>query len=155
MLNFYKAYRHWFAPKWPVQHAGRRDSGAARHHLRQYRNYANRRKLQHHSFALHGITTAFPRVGKSHVAMRLVEALGAIRLRSDVERKRLFGEQTVAMSTGGIYSRRRQHQDYSRLHEIAEVILHAGFPVVIDATYLKREQRDNAAKIAKPLAHRS
>ena len=38
---------------------------------------------------------------------------------------------------------------YARLHEIAEVILHAGFPVVIDATYLKREQRDGAAKIAE------
>jgi predicted kinase len=29
------------------------------------------------------------------------------------------------------------------------VILHAGFPVVIDATYLKREQRDNAAQVAE------
>ncbi len=39
------------------------------------------------------ITHGVSAVGKSHVAMRLVEALGAIRLRSDVERKRLFGEQ--------------------------------------------------------------
>ncbi|MNR30314.1 hypothetical protein D3C85_1477630 [compost metagenome] len=29
------------------------------------------------------------------------------------------------------------------------MILHAGFPVVVDATYLKREQRDGAAKIAE------
>jgi predicted kinase len=96
------------------------------------------------------ITHGVSAVGKSHVAMRLVEALGAIRLRSDVERKRLFGEQTVANDVqAGIYSADASAATYARLHEIAEVILHAGFPVVIDATYLKREQRDNAAKIAE------
>jgi hypothetical protein len=64
--------------------------------LRQYRNYANLAEsystIPSRFMAItHGVSA----VGKSHVAMRLVEALGAIRLRSDVERKRLFGEQTV------------------------------------------------------------
>jgi predicted kinase len=96
------------------------------------------------------ITHGVSAVGKSHVAMRLVEALGAIRLRSDVERKRLFGEQTVANDPqAGIYNADATAATYSRLHEIAGIILRAGFPVVIDATYLKRDQRDGAAKIAE------
>nr|WP_246226450.1 bifunctional aminoglycoside phosphotransferase/ATP-binding protein [Pseudomonas atagonensis] len=152
VLNFYKAYRALVRAKvalfsmptdaTPVQRATT---------LRQYRNYANLAEsystIPSRFMAItHGVSA----VGKSHVAMRLVEALGAIRLRSDVERKRLFGEQTVANDVqAGIYSADASTQTYARLHEIAEVILHAGFPVVIDATYLKREQRDSAAKIAE------
>jgi len=152
VLNFYKAYRALVRAKvalfsmpadaTPVQRATT---------LRQYRNYANLAEsystIPSRFMAItHGVSA----VGKSHVAMRLVEALGAIRLRSDVERKRLFGEQTVANDVqAGIYSADASAATYARLHEIAEVILHAGFPVVIDATYLKREQRDSAAKIAE------
>jgi aminoglycoside phosphotransferase family enzyme/predicted kinase len=152
LLNFYKAYRALVRAKvalfsmpadaTPVQRATS---------LRQYRNYANLAE----SYSIipsrfMAITHGVSAVGKSHVAMRLVEALGAIRLRSDVERKRLFGEQTIANDVqAGIYSSEASTATYQRLHEIAEVILHAGFPVVIDATYLKRDQRDSAAKVAE------
>ena len=152
LLNFYKAYRALVRAKvalfsmpadaTPVQRATS---------LRQYRNYANLAEsystIPSRFMAItHGVSA----VGKSHVAMRLVEALGAIRLRSDVERKRLFGEQTVSNNVqSGIYSSEASTATYQRLHEIAEVILHAGFPVVIDATYLKRDQRNSAAKVAE------
>ncbi|MNE46868.1 hypothetical protein D3C80_1412370 [compost metagenome] len=83
--------------------------------------------------------------------MRLVEALGAVRVRSDVERKRLFGEQQQAdagqLSTG-IYDQDASAATYQRLHEVAATVLRAGFPVVLDATYLKREQRQAAADVA-------
>jgi len=49
----------------------------------------------------------------------------------------------------GIYSAESSIATYAHLHQVAAVILHAGFPVVIDATYLKHEQRDNAAKVAE------
>jgi aminoglycoside phosphotransferase family enzyme/predicted kinase len=152
LLNFYKAYRALVRAKVslfsmpaeadPVQRATT---------LRQYRNYANLAEsystIPSRFLAItHGVSA----VGKSHVAMRLVEALGAIRLRSDVERKRMFGEQTVTNDPqAGIYSADASAATYARLHEITAVILHAGFPVVIDATYLKREQRDGAAQIAE------
>jgi aminoglycoside phosphotransferase family enzyme/predicted kinase len=152
LLNFYKAYRALVRAKvalfsmpadaTPVQRATS---------LRQYRNYANLAEsystIPSRFMAItHGVSA----VGKSHVAMRLVEALGAIRLRSDVERKRLFGEQTIANDVqAGIYSNEASTATYQRLHEIAEVILHAGFPVVVDATYLKHDQRDSAAKVAE------
>jgi len=148
VLNFYKAYRALVRAKIalfsvpadadPVQRAT---------FLRQYRNYAN---LAENYSAIPSrflvITHGVSAVGKSHVAMRLVEALGAIRLRSDVERKRLFGEDN---ENNGIYGADASVATYSRLHQLADIVLRAGFPVVIDATYLKREQRDNAAKVAE------
>jgi predicted kinase len=84
--------------------------------------------------------------------MRLVEALGAIRLRSYVERKRLFGEQSAVQQgqlSAGIYSQDAGAATYQRLHQLADAALHAGFPVVIDATYLKHAQRDAAWHIAE------
>ncbi|MFJ2692716.1 AAA family ATPase [Pseudomonas sp. NPDC087336] len=152
LLNFYKAYRALVRAKVTLFSMPAEATAVQRATtLRQYRNYANLAEsystIPSRFMAItHGVSA----VGKSHVAMRLVEALGAIRLRSDVERKRLFGEQTVANDLqAGIYSADASAATYQRLHEIAGQILHAGFPVVVDATYLKHEQRDNAAKVAE------
>nr|WP_218953728.1 bifunctional aminoglycoside phosphotransferase/ATP-binding protein [Pseudomonas sp. SbOxS1] len=152
LLNFYKAYRALVRAKVTLFSMPAEATAVQRATtLRQYRNYANLAEsystIPSRFMAItHGVSA----VGKSHVAMRLVEALGAIRLRSDVERKRLFGEQTVANDLqAGIYSAEASAATYQRLHEIAGLILHAGFPVVVDATYLKHEQRDNAAKVAE------
>ncbi len=96
----------------------------------------------------HGVSA----VGKSQVAMRLVEALGAVRLRSDVERKRLFGEQPEhdrGQFAAGIYSSQASEATYAHLHQLAAKILQAGYPVVIDAAYLKQNQRQAACHIAE------
>ncbi len=154
LLNFYKAYRALVRAKVALfSLAHQTDAVQKAVTLRQYRNYANLAE----SYSVIpspflAITHGVSAVGKSHVAMRLVEALGAIRLRSDVERKRLFGEQkdadTGKLSTG-IYSQDANASTYQRLHQLAEAALHAGFPVVIDATYLKKAQRDAASQIAE------
>ena len=92
---------------------------------------------------------------KSHVAMHLVEDLGAIRLRSDVERKRLFGQQkdsTPGQLGTGIYSADSSAITYQRLHRLAASVLHSGLPVVIDATYLKQDQREAARLTAEAAA---
>jgi aminoglycoside phosphotransferase family enzyme/predicted kinase len=145
LLNFYKAYRalvrakvSLFSLSPDADHVQRATT------LRQYRNYANLAEsysaIPSNFMAItHGVSA----VGKSHVAMRLVEALGAIRLRSDVERKRLFGESK------DLYSADVSDATYTRLNELAAVVLHAGFPVVIDATYLKLAQREATARVAE------
>ena len=123
--------------------------------LRQYRSYANLAESYSSIPApFLAITHGVSAVGKSHVAMRLVESLGAIRLRSDVERKRLFGDQqgTNQQLNSGIYNAQASVATYQRLHELAASVLHSGFPVVIDATYLKREQRDAASQVAQACA---
>ena len=92
--------------------------------LRQYRNYANLAEsysaIPSRFLAItHGVSA----VGKSHVAMRLVEALGRIRLRSDVERKRLFGEQKEPISANSVpvsTARTPAAATYQHLHQLAE-----------------------------------
>lgn len=153
LLNFYKAYRAMVRAKVALFSMPQGAEGLARANgLRQYRRYAD---LAESYSAIPSrflaITSGISAVGKSHVAMRTVEALGAIRLRSDVERKRLFGEQTQTDQAlqSGIYNAEASASTYARLHELADGILAAGFPVTLDATYLKREQRAAAAKVAE------
>lgn len=92
------------------------------------------------------ITHGLSGSGKSTHTTTLVEIIGAIRLRSDVERKRLFGvaaaQSRQAEVNTGIYSPDITRTLYARLQAMADTILTAGFPVIIDATCLKRWQRD-------------
>lgn len=92
--------------------------------------------------ALHGVSG----VGKSSWAAQLVESWGAVRLRADVERKRLLGLDPAARTAGPLreraYSAEHTSATYARLLEAAEPCLAAGRPVVLDATYLRRAQRD-------------
>lgn len=154
LLNLYKAYRALVRAKVALfSLAYQTDEQQRAATLSQYRNYANLAESYSaipSSFL--AITTGVSAVGKSHVALRLVEALGAIRLRSDVERKRLFGEQAdhaKGALYGGIYSSEATQATYQRLHQLAENALHAGFPVVLDAAYLQQDQRSAAWQVAE------
>lgn len=153
ILNFYKAYRAMVRGKVGLFRLGQEADPVQRAViLRQYRAYAAlAESYSAIPSPLLAITHGVSAVGKSHVAMRLVEALGAVRLRSDVERKRLFGEQqtdTQGQLSAGIYSQDATVATYERLHQLADGALRAGFPVVIDATYLKHAQRDAAWDVA-------
>jgi hypothetical protein len=83
--------------------------------------------------------------GKSWLAARLVERAGLVRVRSDVERKRLHGLAPDASSGAGlgerIYSDEATERTYARLADAAEAVCDAGIPAVLDATFLKRWQR--------------
>jgi aminoglycoside phosphotransferase family enzyme/predicted kinase len=147
LLNFYKAYRAMVRAKVALFSLSADADGVQRAAtLRQYRNYAN---LAESYSAIPScflvITHGVSAVGKSHVAMRLVESLGAVRLRSDIERKRLFAGQDGE----ALYGSQASEATYARLNELASQALRAGFPVVIDATYLKRQQREAAAQVAE------
>lgn len=97
--------------------------------------------------------------GKSTIADRVVERFGAIRLRSDVERKRCHqlepGERTGAGLDQGIYGGDATRATYRRLAALAEAVLAAGFPVIADATFLQGWQRalftDLAERTGVPL----
>ncbi len=89
------------------------------------------------------ITHGLPASGKSHVALSLVMRAGAVRLRSDVERKRLFALTALESSkgVGDIYTEAVNRQIYQRLLELAGVVLRSGWPVVVDAAFLRRAER--------------
>ena len=85
--------------------------------------------------------------GKSTAAMRLVESLGAVRIRSDVERNRLFGD----LPTDKKYSATSTQAVYHHLATLTETAIGSGYSVVVDATFLKREFREMFAEIARRL----
>ena len=147
LLPFYKAYRSMVRAKISLFRLAQEQDPVERAViLRQYRNYA---ALAESYAAIPArflaITHGVSAVGKSHVALRLVEAFGAIRLRSDVERKRLYPDAAQAE----LYSTSASEATYARLHALAGDILLAGFPVALDATYLKRSQRQAAQAVAE------
>jgi aminoglycoside phosphotransferase family enzyme/predicted kinase len=90
--------------------------------------------------------------GKSHVARILCEQLGAVRIRSDVERKRLHGLAPLARSSSGIgtglYDAATTTQTYARLLDLARSVAAAGFAAVVDAASLMRGQRDMFRSLA-------
>lgn len=95
---------------------------------------------------MHGLSGS----GKSTLAAQLAGRLNAIRIRSDVERKRLFGLKPLERSTGqDIYTAEATRRTYARLHELAPLVLEAGFSCILDATYLKRSEREAARAAAQ------
>lgn len=102
------------------------------------------------------ITHGLSGSGKSTVAGKLVAASGALRIRSDVERKRLFGlapeEQSRAGDKAELYSSEMTGKTFERLREVATVALEAGYAVIVDATFLRRVVRAEFHALAQRLA---
>jgi aminoglycoside phosphotransferase family enzyme/predicted kinase len=79
--------------------------------------------------------------GKSGVAAALAARLGGIRLRSDVERKRLAGLVPTDRGGPAIYTPEAGARTYARLQQLAAGALAAGLSVVVDAASLHRHER--------------
>jgi aminoglycoside phosphotransferase family enzyme/predicted kinase len=101
---------------------------------------------------MHGVSGS----GKSWCAGRLTERLGAIQLRSDIERKRLYGYQADAQTgsgvQAGIYTQAASDRTYSHLADLAGSVISGGLPVIVDAAFLKVVERQRFEKLAKSLA---
>jgi aminoglycoside phosphotransferase family enzyme/predicted kinase len=93
--------------------------------------------------------------GKTYSATLILEKYPAIRVRSDVERKRIFNIDTNEKPHNeieqGIYSKEATQKTYARLVDIAKCLLQAGYTVIIDAANLKSEQRRLFIDLAKSL----
>jgi predicted kinase len=98
------------------------------------------------------ITHGFSGSGKTTLTQGLLEAIGAVRLRGDIERKRLFGLAPRARGGTPLYSSEATQATYGRLFDAARTLLQAGFSVVLDATFLQRHLRDAARDVATALA---
>jgi uncharacterized protein len=100
------------------------------------------------------ITHGLPGSGKTFESQRVLERTGAIRLRSDVERKRLFGLHMLADSRAAglaLYTPEATARTYAHLFATARALLEAGWPVVVDAAFLRREERQAAQRVAAAL----
>lgn len=91
--------------------------------------------------------------GKSTVARRLAPAIGAppgaLLLRSDVERKAMFGVAADEHLPSEAYTAEASERTYRRLFDRAAEALAAGHAVLLDATFLALGQRAQAAALAE------
>ena len=98
--------------------------------------------------AMHGFSGS----GKTWISERLMRALPAIRIRSDIERKRLHGYGDTESSSSaigqGIYTDAASVSVYERLAEITTALTLSGHSTLIDASFLKLAQRKQMRDLA-------
>ncbi|GAB2874790.1 bifunctional aminoglycoside phosphotransferase/ATP-binding protein [Pseudoduganella ginsengisoli] len=84
--------------------------------------------------------------GKSVLSRYVVSALGALQIRSDVERKRIWP------ATATLYSAAASRRTYERLAALARAIVQSGWPVIVDAAFLRAWQRELLRALAAELS---
>ena len=93
--------------------------------------------------------------GKSALAAALApeigRAPGALLLRSDVERKRLFAVEETTRLPDEAYGEEANRETYARLARKAGLALRAGHSVVIDAVHAHPREREATARLAADL----
>ena len=99
----------------------------------------------------HGITGS----GKTTGSQAMVELAGAIRIRTDVERKRRHGLGPQARKgsalNAGLYSALETDRTYANVLRLARIVVSAGFPVIVDGTFLQRRQPDQVRALTADL----
>ncbi|MBT1071804.1 AAA family ATPase [Pelotalea chapellei] len=121
-------------------------------YFRLARGYIQRRKLQQTLF----ITCGLMGSGKSTLAAQLSLELGLPLISSDIVRKKLAGldpETPVPVSYGeGIYSHEKNKDTYKELIKLAEAELAAGRSVIIDAAFIRKQNRTQCLSCASQYA---
>ena len=152
LLRFYKTYRAMVRAKVEAlraaQHREGRDEilAGVKRYIALAQSYM--KPGEPYLAITHGVSGS----GKSSAALMAVEAFGALRIRSDVERMRLFRpEGGPADSSGieeGIYSQEATEATYRYLAVLAKVVIESALPVVVDATFLRLLQRKSFEELA-------
>ena len=103
-------------------------------------------------YVMHGFSGS----GKTWFSERLVGALPALRVRSDLERKRLAGlteaQEAKGAIASGLYAADVTDRTYEALARCCETGLRAGFDMIADATFLRRRHRTRFYELAASLA---
>lgn len=76
-------------------------------------------------------------------------ALGAVHLRSDVLRKKMWGVPLLEPLPAEAYTQEAGDRVYRELFRLAGLALRAGFPVVLDAVFARPWERDAAEEAAR------
>jgi aminoglycoside phosphotransferase family enzyme/predicted kinase len=149
VLRYYLVYRAMVRAKVTCIRAAQAGLGTAERAalLQRYRGYIELAQ----SLATPGvrglvINHGLSGSGKTTLSQPILEAIGAVRIRSDIERKRLHGVPALQRSGSGIasdmYAPDATALTYGRLGELAHAVVEAGYTVIVDATFLQRSQRD-------------
>jgi aminoglycoside phosphotransferase family enzyme/predicted kinase len=93
--------------------------------------------------------------GKTTLSQPLLELLRAVRIRTDVERKREHGFSPLERKRdgldAGLYAPEATESTYGRVRALARDVVEAGYAVIVDAAFLKRWQRDLFRRLASEL----
>jgi len=97
---------------------------------------------------MHGVSGS----GKTWLSQQLLARLPAVRVRSDIERKRGLGMREAERSGAGIgadiYAPEVRRGIYARLAGLAGLLLRAGHNVIVDASFLDRRDRETFCDLA-------
>ncbi|UCF90275.1 MAG: AAA family ATPase [Desulfobacterales bacterium] len=101
------------------------------------------------------VICGLPASGKSTLSHELAKTLNAKVLQSDVVRKELFGLQPLASRDlpfeEGLYSPEASSLTYGKLLMLAQEEIEKGASVLLDATFGRRRQRDEATRLARDM----
>lgn len=151
VLRYYLVHRALVRAKVRAIKASQNDRPSPEAEARPYLDLAE--QLAVASRPLLVITHGFSGSGKSTWSEKLIPTLPAVRIRSDLERKRLAGlsEQQRSHSPidGGIYVEGMSATTYATLARHAETGLRAGLNVIVDAAFLSHAQRGIFADLAE------
>lgn len=156
LLPLYKAYRAMVRAKIALFTLGNPALGEAEKAglMQRYRDYTQLAESYSNIPNRYLLaTTGLSASGKSSVSSSLARELGLIRIRSDVERKRLHGlgplDQSKSPPGGNLYTPEATAQTYDRLASLSSELLSAGIPVIVDAACLKERERNLFADVAE------
>ncbi|NEX14770.1 MAG: hypothetical protein C1941_08790 [Prosthecochloris sp.] len=155
LLRFYKTYRAMVRAK----------VTAIRHLQEENREEKEKTLAEHYSYISTALTCSSPAhpgliltcgvsgSGKTSVAREIASHIPTIHIRSDIERKRLFGLKQFDRSGRDLgremYSEKSSSRTYTRLFEIASTCLMNGYTVIVDATFLRREERERFMALSR------
>src|SRR5262249_1556908 len=153
LLPFYLTYRAMVRAKIAClrmnQVVSAEIRAASRDEYRQYIRLAKSHGRQRPALVLmHGLAGS----GKTTMSEHLMQRVCAIRLRTDIERKRIHGLEAEAQTDSpvarGIYTDVDTQRVYGRICVLARAIAEAGFVAIADGAFLKRWERDLFRKAA-------
>jgi hypothetical protein len=143
LLGFYLVYRSMVRAKVAALQAQRADDVELRRRFLAHLEYADARAHARPAIILMcGLSGS----GKSWVAERLIPSLPAVRIRSDVERKRLADlapqARTGSAVDSGLYAAERSDALYVHLASSGAALVGGGERAIVDATFLTVSRRD-------------
>ena len=157
VLRFYVVYRAMVRAKVAFLRAAQLADGDAK--AASQRDYNDHLRLAT-EYAMDArpavvITHGFAGCGKTTLSQILLERIAAIRIRTDVERKRLRGlgarDSSRSSIDRALYAPEVTRTTYDHLSRLARTIVESGFTALIDGTFLRRWQRDMFRDLAAGL----
>jgi aminoglycoside phosphotransferase family enzyme/gluconate kinase len=157
LMRFYLVYRAVVMAKVSAIRANQRScADEHQHDINRYHAYLQLANSYTHTspptmIIMQGVSGS----GKSWLSEQITHRYPVIRIRSDVERKRLHQLSALQQShsdiNSGLYSQTSRDLTYQHLLKLTNKILVSNFSVIVDATFLQQQHRKLFIQLAERL----